>query len=217
MNRIVQTKDHSYTLYSDVFNEHYHSVNGALTESTHIFIQNGLHAANKQKINILEIGFGTGLNAVLTHLETTQQHLNVTYHGIDLYPPALPILENYYNRYEEPVRSAGIAISKLPWGKLHACSNLFTLKKTQADFTKFDFKASYDLVYFDAFSPETHPEAWTYTMFKKISSHLSPKGILVTFSSKGMVKRNLQDAGFSINILPGPPGKRHITQAMKNS
>ncbi len=128
MKRLVKTKDHSYTLYSDVFNEHYHSVNGALTESNHIFIQNGLHAVNKPSINILEIGFGTGLNAVLTHLETTRQHLNVTYHGIDLYPPEKATLDAFYSGFEEPLRSAGNAISKIPWGKSHDCSNLFTLK-----------------------------------------------------------------------------------------
>ncbi|MGC9330303.1 MAG: tRNA (5-methylaminomethyl-2-thiouridine)(34)-methyltransferase MnmD [Bacteroidales bacterium] len=217
MKRLVKTKDHSYTLYSDVLNEHYHSVNGAMTESSHIFIKNGLYAVNKQNITILEIGFGTGLNAVLTHLETTRQHINVTYYGIDLYPPDQATLHAFYSGFEEPHRSAGIAISKIPWGKLHACSNLFTLKKTQADFTKIGLKTSYDLVYFDAFSPEAHPQAWTYTMFKKIHSLLSPHGVLVTFSSKGVVKRNLKDAGFSINILPVPPGKRHIIQAIKNN
>jgi tRNA U34 5-methylaminomethyl-2-thiouridine-forming methyltransferase MnmC len=216
MNRLVKTNDQSFTLYNDVFNEHYHSVNGALTESSHIFIKHGLHAVIRTEINLLEIGLGTGLNAVLTHLETSRKHFKVTYHGIELYPPEKSLLKSYYSCYEEPLRSAGMAISEIPWGNVHKCGDHFTLKKIQADFTKMHLKTMYNLVYFDAFSPEVHPKAWTTDVFQRISSHMSSGGILVTFSAKGMVKRSLKEAGFTINILPGPPGKRHIIQAKKN-
>ncbi|MFO7791090.1 MAG: tRNA (5-methylaminomethyl-2-thiouridine)(34)-methyltransferase MnmD [Bacteroidota bacterium] len=213
MNRIVQTKDNSCTLYSDTFKEHYHSTNGALTESSHIFIKNGLYAVNKQKINILEIGFGTGLNAVLTHLEANRRGINVMYHGIDLYPPEKAELKAYYESFDEPVCSAGVAMMQNPWNQTHNCGDHFSLKKIKADFTGFDFTAKYDIIYFDAFSPEVQPEAWDYKMFAKMYQHMKPSGILVTFSVKGKVKNALRKTGFEIEILPGPPGKRHILRA----
>lgn len=210
---IQQTSDGSHTLYVPELNEHYHSTNGAVAESQHVYIDAGLTFAtqNKSDISVLEIGFGTGLNAFLTALQTTT---NVNYHALELYP--LP--DNIYNQLNYPTKE-----NKELFEKIHSCnwntaieiSPNFTLHKTNASVLNYVFSKKYDLVYFDAFAPEKQPEMWDKIVFENIYQAMQIGGILVTYCAKGEFRRTLQDIGFSVEKLPGPLGKRHITRATK--
>jgi len=211
----IKTEDNSWTLKSEKFKEHYHSYHGAITESSHVFIRNGLLAVQKSNVRLLEIGFGTGLNAVLSHLEANNRGMHIDYYGIELYPPSDELLRDYYSRFEEPIRTAGLAMTDKSWNETLNCGENFTLCKAQQDFQRYLPEGPFDLVYFDAFSPDAHPEAWTKTMFSRLAGHMNKNALLVTYSSRGSVKENLRGTGFSVKRYSGPPGKRHIIRAEK--
>jgi tRNA U34 5-methylaminomethyl-2-thiouridine-forming methyltransferase MnmC len=211
----VQTEDNSWTLKSDKFNECYHSYHGAVTESSHVFIKNGLLATSKKSIRLLEVGFGTGLNAVLSHLEADRRNMHIDYYGIELYPPPTGLLQDYYSRFEEPIHTAGLAMTDKSWNETLNCGENFTLLKIQQDFQNYLPQGPFDLVYFDAFSPDVHPEAWTKTMFSRLAERMNKNALLATYSSRGSVKENLRGAGFFVKRYAGPPGKRHIIRAEK--
>ncbi|MGM0624976.1 MAG: tRNA (5-methylaminomethyl-2-thiouridine)(34)-methyltransferase MnmD [Bacteroidota bacterium] len=215
MAQVVKTGDGSYTLKNSKFGEYYHSVNGAISESSLVFIKNGLLFADKNNCRILEYGFGTGLNAVLSHLEANRRNLKVHYTGVELFPLGAEETESFYTNFEEPVRSAGIAMNQKIWNLENTCGDNFTLLKLKADFTKTQLSGNYDVVFFDAFSPESHPEAWKPEVFQHLYEHTAPHGILVTYSAQGKVKQALRNAGYQVSRLPGPPGKRHILRAIK--
>lgn len=218
MLEIKKTLDGSSTLYNSNLNEHYHSTFGAYTESMHVFIKNGFQFITKNKIHVLEIGFGTGLNAILTCEAAILKNTLVNYTALELYPLDLKLISNLnYTGVINPTL-------KDPFDKMHECAwnqNVmihtdFYLQKINADLNKYRFTDFYDLVYFDAFGPDIQPEMWSSGNFKKIYDSLNPNGILVTYSSKGTVKQNLRDAGFKVIRLAGPPGKRHMLRAEKN-
>jgi tRNA U34 5-methylaminomethyl-2-thiouridine-forming methyltransferase MnmC len=215
------TGDGSHTLYIPSLNEHYHSVFGAIQESKHIFIYAGLKAlpSDLPVIEILEIGFGTGLNALLTFLEARDSDLTVRYSSVEKWPLTLGMssLLNFPDQIDTPA-------SKDVFGQLHAAtwdewveiSDYFSLRKILADLIDYQpGKDAFNLIYFDAFGPDVQAEMWTEDVFAKMFSALKPGGILVTYSTKGTVKRNLKGAGFTIEKLPGPPGKREILRAVK--
>lgn len=215
MKRIVETTaDGSATLFVPELNEHYHSVKGARTESQHIFIEMGLNASEAPAPRILEIGFGTGLNALLTLEAAEASARQVHYTGIELYP--LPW---------ETVEALGYSTHPLfgvlhtvPWEEDAIIGPRFTLRKVQADVNHWDAAASapWDVVYFDAFAPEKQPEMWSQELFDRLYVSMNPKGILTTYCAKGVVRRMLQTAGFTVERLPGPPGgKREILRARK--
>ncbi|WP_455586114.1 tRNA (5-methylaminomethyl-2-thiouridine)(34)-methyltransferase MnmD [Bacteroides sp.] len=213
MKRIIeQTADGSSTLFVPELNEHYHSVKGARTESQHIFIDMGLNASEAIEPRILEIGFGTGLNALLT-LEAAEATLRkVHYTGIELYPLPWAMIEplNYSNH---PLFKT---LHTIPWEEDAIITPRFTLKKIQADFTTFITENLFDIIYFDAFAPEKQPEMWSQELFDRLYVIMNPKGILTTYCAKGVVRRMLQTAGFTVERLPGPPGgKREILRARK--
>ncbi len=218
---IRTTSDGSHTLYVPELNEHFHSVFGAVTESLHIFIHTGLRCLpeHTQPARILEVGFGTGLNALLTCLYAEENHSGISYSTVEKYPlPEKMALQLNYagflnsrqaeNRYRK--------IIKAPWDEWVTVSRHFNLMKIDSDL--FDCKSEpgvYDLVYFDAFGPDVQPELWSSGVFMMLHEWMKPGGILVTYSTKGAVKRNLKAAGFAIEKLPGPPGKREILRASK--
>jgi tRNA U34 5-methylaminomethyl-2-thiouridine-forming methyltransferase MnmC len=211
------TSDGSHTIFVPELNEHYHSVYGAVQESSIIFIRNGYETCNADPINILEIGFGTGLNALLTAVQSVKETKSVNYTSIEKYPLDKEIIGslNHYNFAGEKGREIFDLIHSAPWNiRVDICDN-FTLKKVEDDFTKGTLSGKYDLIYFDAFGPDKQPEMWSRELFSAIAAVTNKNGILVTYSAKGEVKRNLQSCGFEVIMLPGPPGKREMMRAVK--
>ena len=217
MSEIVLTGDGSHTLYVKELDEHYHSTHGAITESRHVFIEAGYLFVKKQQINILEMGFGTGLNAFMTLMEANKTQARIQYTGIEKFPlstEAIRIL-NYPDLFPEQFRKAFYSIHEGPWNKTYSLSKNFTLTKIKADLCDHLIKGSANLVYYDAFAPDKQPELWSVEIFRKIHKALSPEGILTTYAVKGEVRRALVSAGFRVEKLPGPPGKREMLRARK--
>jgi len=214
---IKSTDDNSHTIHSTLFNENYHSRHGAIAESLHVFINSGLNYCQLKSIKIFEVGFGTGLNAFLTFLESVKRNLKIEYTTIELYPVDEILIKklNFGTILSEDHRQAFNLLHSMEWNKNKALLENFSLIKIKHDFNLFQFTDHYDLVYFDAFSPDTQPEMWSVENFTKIYHALNNKGILTTYSSKGLVKNNLRSAGFKVSRLPGPKGKRHILRAIK--
>jgi tRNA U34 5-methylaminomethyl-2-thiouridine-forming methyltransferase MnmC len=215
----VKTADGSDTLFVRELGEHYHSTFGAIQESMHVFIKNGLKIKENSPLTIFEVGFGTGLNAYLTYQDTLQSGQFIYYISIEKYP----IIRNVWEMLNYPkILSKGDshifrAMHLAPWNEKVRIAENFTLKKILGDMTSFDFDLQplFDLIYFDAFSPEKQPELWKKTIFEKLFSNTSPLGKLVTYSSKGSVRRALQESGYITERLTGPPGKREILRASK--
>jgi len=218
---IETTADGSHTLFVPHLNEHYHSTNGALQESELVFIENGLHHIPGciKEINVLEVGFGTGLNALLTVLESKKQKRKINYIAVEPEPVADDVLEklNYASvigsteavGYYKKIHEAG-------WIYPSFLSDYFIISKIKAMLQDISLRDDqFHLVYFDAFGPEVQPELWTEQVFAQLYRCMKPEGILVTYSCKGTVKRALKSAGFEIEKLPGPAGKREVLRAMK--
>jgi len=214
MLKKIITADQSPTLYLSELDEHFHSINGALQESLHIFINAGLKQIKKNNINILEIGFGTGLNAVLTYDEATLSKQKILYETIEKYPLPINIIEDLLAD-NFPEKNIAIQIHKAKWGKKVKISDNFHLKKVKTDLKNFIPNNYYNLIYFDAFAPDKQPDLWTEDIFVKLYNATKKNGILVTYSVKGTVKQALRNAGYFVKRLPGPAGKRHMLQAIK--
>jgi len=214
---IRNTADGSHTIYVPALKEHYHSVNGAVIEAKHIFIDAGFCFFNEKLIRILEIGFGTGLNAFLTCIEAINNNIETNYHSIEKYPLSLQMVSklNYVNNYKSSERNLFYKMHISKWDNTIDIDKNFLFKKINADFTKYNIKEKYDIIYFDAFSPDVQAEMWTLDNFVKLYDCLNTNGLLVTYSAKGIVKQNLRSAGFTVKRLPGPPGKHHILRAIK--
>ena len=211
---IILTEDGSHTLRVEEIDECYHSTHGAVQESMHIFINSGLRefsAESTNEIKVLEIGFGTGLNAYLTLLEAERLKLRICYTSLELYP--LVADEALRLNYPETLcgdRGMFDKIHHSSWNEDNDISPFFALNKIKADFTEYELQGLYDVIYFDAFSPEKQPEMWVEDCFKKIYEHSSDGAVLTTYCAKGVVRRAIQSAGFVVERLPGPPGKREI-------
>lgn len=219
MIQIEQTADGSQTLFVPELNEHYHSVKGALTESEHIFIRMGLKHSSVEAPHVLEIGFGTGLNAFLTLLTADTDQRNIHYTTLERYPVTPALIEQLtYPELICPERKDDFqALHQAAWNTDVQLTPYFTLHKVETDFTSYTFPATYDVIYFDAFAPEKQPEMWTQSLFDTLCQQLNPQGILTTYCAKGAVRRMLQAAGFTVERLPGPPGgKREILRATKH-
>ena len=220
MLQIEKTADGSNTLFVPELDEHYHSTKGALTESEHIFIQTGLRHCPLQEIHVLEIGFGTGLNAFLTLLEAEKTACDIHYTSIERYPLDETIVkELHYPELIAPAQAEMFhALHQAAWNLPQEVTPHFTLLKIEGDFTRFELREKYDVVYFDAFAPEKQPEMWNQKLFDNLHSIMNPGGILTTYCAKGAVRRMLQASGFRIERLPGPPGgKREILRATKET
>ncbi len=217
MQRILKTsEDGSSTVYSEQTGETYHSIHGAYTESMHVFINNGLSLVKSNKINVLEIGFGTGLNAWLSYIYAINKGLEISYDAYELYPLPFSLVNllTYKDIYPEKQEKFEL-IHSVPWETTAKIDHNFYLSKKCSDITVCTFNGIYDMVYFDAFSPDSQPEMWTGKVFEKIFQDMNHEGILTTYCVKGIVKRALKEVGFKIEVLPGPPGKRHMLRAWK--
>lgn len=216
--QLKKTKDGSHTFYVPNLNEHYHSTNGAITESKHIFIEAGLNVTTKNSPSVFELGFGTGLNAYLTLLESYRFE-TIYYETVEPFPFELSEIAeiNYPDllHVNEKNRKLFDQLHSAPWNNPIRLTEQFVIHKIPKDIQNYSSEKKFDLIYFDAFGPDKQPDLWTQEIFDKMYAILLPQGILTTYSAKGTVKRMLLRAGFSIEGLPGPPGKREITRAIK--
>lgn len=216
---IESTADGSHTLFVPSMNEHYHSVNGAKQESEHIFIKAAFEATAKDPVNILEIGFGTGLNTYLTLQAAHARNRKVYYTSLELYPlpPSITDKLNYGDGDLLEDQALFKKIHHLPWETQCKVSEHFLLTKICTDFTKMEWeiKRPYDIIYFDAFAPDKQPDMWNQIMFDYLYEHTASEGILTTYCAKGEVRRMMQQSGYLVERLPGPPGKREMLRARK--
>jgi tRNA U34 5-methylaminomethyl-2-thiouridine-forming methyltransferase MnmC len=211
------TGDGSHTLYVPALDEHYHSHFGALTESKHIFIEKGLASLTSQKVSILEVGFGTGLNALLTAMYAKGNQVTIHYVTLEKHPldPSLLLRLNYPAMTGPGGRELFEIIHNSPWEKPVKLTAWFTLEKRLMDLPSMSVEGLFDLVYFDAFGPGKQPEMWSREVMQKITAVTHPGTVFVTYSAKGELKRTLRSLGFEVVLLPGPPGKRVMTRAVK--
>lgn len=215
--RLKITEDGSHTVFVMGLDEPYHSTHGAIQESMHVFIKQGLLTMNLTSVRVLEVGFGTGLNTLLTLRESLSLNLDIFYHTVEKYP----LKENEYQllNYEKHVEHVPQGMLHLihscPWGEAVQISDRFSLYKEEADFRSMKLPPNINLVYFDAFSPDKQPELWTEDVIAPIAQVCAHGAILVTYSSKGNVRRTLAGSGFEIFKVPGPPGKREMVRAIK--
>lgn len=215
---IQSTADGSVTLYRPDIDEHYHSVKGAITESQHIFIDCGLLHHKSQAINLLEIGFGTGLNALLTAVSDKKI---VHYNTLELYPLPAEIIAatDYSDKIDSPdAQHIYQALHAAEWNEPAKITDRFTIHKIKCDLTDESLMLpnGIDIVYFDAFAPEKQQEMWSLEIFQRIYNAMNPNGILTTYCAKGIIRRRLQEVGFIVERLAGPPGgKREILRATK--
>lgn len=223
--QFVRTEDGSITLYVPALHEHYHSIHGAIQESVHIFIRAGIefylqsHSTDfpLSELTILEAGFGTGLNAYLSLLYAEEQKVRIQYYGIEKYP--LTVEETQQLNYKAQISAKKPDLFDqlhcCPWETENRIGSFFCLYKQQGDFREICFEPRFDLIFFDAFNPDIQPYLWTEEVFRNFYKVLKPEGVLVTYCVKGVVKRALRKVGFTVEKLPGPPGKREILRARK--
>ena len=216
---IIQTADGSTTIQIAEWNECYHSKHGAIQEAYHVFIKNGLSLFPNQTISILEIGFGTGLNAFITYLEAKKFNQNIEYFGVEAYPISANELKGM-NYVQELNANENINIFEKMhsdlWEEKHEIASNFKLTKRLQMFQDIDDISKFDLIYFDAFGYRVQPELWSTEIFRKMYDSLKPKGILVTYAARGIVKRSMIEVGFTVEKLAGPRGKREMLRATKS-
>lgn len=225
--KIITTADGSKTIHIEDWNEQYHSKHGAIREAKHVFIKHGLHhichaelvSASTKSISILEIGFGTGLNAFITCLEAEKLNLNINYVGVEAYPVSSVEIAalNYADLISKEKEIIFNILHEVSWEEKHSLSNYFSLTKRKQFFEDIKDIEQYNLIYFDAFGARVQPELWTEAIFKTMYNTLKPNGILVTYSAKGSVRRAMQSVGFTVERLEGPPGKREMLRGTKHS
>jgi tRNA U34 5-methylaminomethyl-2-thiouridine-forming methyltransferase MnmC len=219
--RIVKTADGSHTLKLVGLDEHYHSTFGAVQESMHVFIRNGLHSlqGNARSVNILEIGFGTGLNALLTHIESQKAQLQVFYHALEPFPlkrEEYKVLNYPALLNQQGLQEVFLKFHESEWNKDIEMAAGFVFRKEHKTLQEIDLKPCFfDLVYYDAFGPDTQPELWQQQLFEKVSEAMKPGALLTTYCAKGIVRRAMRASGLAVEKLPGPLGKREMTRAVK--
>ena len=216
---LILTADGSKTIYIPEMDENYHSTNGALQEAMHVFIQNGIRTLNPTaEITVFEMGFGTGLNALLTLVDAVNSTRKINYIGIEAYPVELELIKeiNYESLVNEQFTESFSSMHSLPWEQKHIIHPNFTFQKIHAKIQNYQtLNSSVDIIFFDAFGPKVQQEVWTIDVLKKMYDMLKPNGILVTYCAMGQMKRDLKSLGFKVEGLPGPPGKREMTRAVK--
>jgi tRNA U34 5-methylaminomethyl-2-thiouridine-forming methyltransferase MnmC len=215
--KIIVTEDGSHSLFNEALDETYHSRHGAVQESMHVFIKHGFrHLAetqNRKSISILEVGFGTGLNALLTLTEANEYDLSVAYTSLETYPLGQEVWRNLnypdsHNLFKE--------LHLADWQKWNEINSHFKLLKLENQLQDVELKPlQFDLIYFDAFAPNKQPEMWELAVLEKLEKTIKPGGIFVTYCAKGQLKRDLKSLGLMVESLLGPPGKREMVRALK--
>ncbi|KFF14924.1 tRNA (5-methylaminomethyl-2-thiouridine)(34)-methyltransferase MnmD [Flavobacterium hydatis] len=215
---VIQTLDGSTTIHLEEWDECYHSKHGAIQEARHVFIQNGFSLFEDKPISILEIGFGTGLNAFITFLESDEKKQSINYVGVEVYPVAANevLMMNYVAELgADSYKDVFKKMHESNWDEIIGLTDAFTLTKRKQFFQEIDDIETFDLIYFDAFGYRVQPELWSTEIFKRMYDALKPNGVLVTYAARGVVKRSMIEVGFSVEKLAGPPGKREMFRARK--
>jgi len=222
---IISTKDGSHTLYSPFFDEIYHSRHGAWAESEHVFIKQGIGSIleqdkNKKTLHILEIGWGTGLNTLLTYLFwKKQQELKIFYTALEPFPVGFEIIKklNYTESLDEKTKDFFQKIHQIEWNQEKEIEENFNFTKLPIKLEQFSGKKTCDIVYFDAFAPTKQSEMWETSNLKTLFDTLKNQGILVTYCAQGQFRRNIKAVGFEVFKKEGPPNKREMTYALKKT
>jgi tRNA U34 5-methylaminomethyl-2-thiouridine-forming methyltransferase MnmC len=215
---ILTTKDGSTTIHLPELDESYHSKHGAIQEAFHVFIKSGLSLFEGKPVSILEIGFGTGLNAFITYLEAKKTNQIINYVGVEAYPVLLDeaLQMNYVSELNSNQESAIFSkIHECSWNEKHSISSNFSLIKREQLFQDINDIEEFDLIYFDAFGFRVQPELWSLEIFQKMFTSLKSGGVLVTYACRSSIKNAMKDSGFVVEKLPGAPGKREMLRAIK--
>ncbi|MEM1319755.1 MAG: tRNA (5-methylaminomethyl-2-thiouridine)(34)-methyltransferase MnmD [Bacteroidota bacterium] len=214
------TDDGSHSIHSEQFGVSYHSRHGAIQETQHVFIERALlfKAQAQQQLQLLEIGFGTGLNALMSLMAAEQHQLQLHYTSIEAYP--IPVEQaktlNFCAQLQSPqFEDHFLQMHQCAWEQPHPLHPNFTFLKSQQHFEALRYQQTFDIIYFDAFAPNAQPELWERPMLQKMYDALRPGGVLTTYCAKGVVKRILKAIGFELESLPGPPGKREMTRVIR--
>ena len=215
---VITTSDGSSTLKVEDWGETYHSVHGAIQEALHVYIKNGFERLDIGDYRILEMGFGTGLNALLTFINAEQLGKKVVYHGVEGFPLSVSEVEglNYTSDGNMP-EFEGVfkSLHRLDWEKEIDITDFFRIKKTESQFEDLHLNQEYDLIYFDVFGYPYQPELWTEAIFERMYASLNKNGLLVTYACRGIIKHAMKQVGFEIEVCAGPPGKREMLLAWK--
>jgi len=223
--KIIETKDGSHSLLNETLNETYHSTHGAIQESLHIFIQNGIaffvNKNNGEDVTIFEVGFGTGLNALLALKFATENKIKINYHSIETFPIDATVVcqLNYPDLISFPDSKDWFQkIHSGAWGESAAINAFFSIKKTKQSIHEIKLPVeTFEIIFFDAFAPAKQPDMWEFPVLEKVTQALKPSGVLVTYCAKGQLKRDLKSLGLEVETLPGPPGKREMVRGLKHS
>jgi tRNA U34 5-methylaminomethyl-2-thiouridine-forming methyltransferase MnmC len=213
------TNDGSTSIHIEEWNESYHSKHGAIQEAYHVFIKNGLSLVQGKSVSILEIGFGTGLNALITLKEAINLHQTIDYVGVEAFPVSteMAMQMNYVSQLkEESLQLSFNKMHEISWETKHQITEFFSLTKEKKLFQEIDHENQFDLIYFDAFGFRVQPELWSTEIFQKMYSAMKIGGILVTYACRTTIKNAMKEAGFTVEKLPGAPGKREMLRAIKN-
>ena len=216
---IIKTLDGSTTIFLNDWDECYHSKHGAIQEAYHVFIKSGFKLFENQDVSILEIGFGTGLNAFITFLESYKTNQKIDYVGVEAYPVLFEeaIQMNYVSELNAADKNVFFEkMHQTSWEEKNIIDNDFSLTKRKQFFDDIADIEAFDLIYFDAFGYRVQPECWSTAVFQKMYDALKPNGVLVTYAARGVVKRSMIEVGFTVEKLPGAPGKREMFRARKN-
>ncbi|WP_339885763.1 tRNA (5-methylaminomethyl-2-thiouridine)(34)-methyltransferase MnmD [Polaribacter vadi] len=226
---IFITSDGSTSIHLPDWNEQYHSKHGAIQEAYHVFIKAGFEKfldtisqkkeSTQTNLSILEIGFGTGLNAFITFLEADKKNIKIDYVGVEAYPVAADEVKKLNYVAELKAENNQLVFNEMhttSWDEKHTISDDFNLTKRKQFFADINDDNTFDLIYFDAFGATNQPELWTEEIFQKMFTALKVGGILTTYAAKGSVRRAMQTVGFTVERLAGPPGKREMLRAIKN-
>ncbi|MEO2053493.1 MAG: tRNA (5-methylaminomethyl-2-thiouridine)(34)-methyltransferase MnmD [Allomuricauda sp.] len=216
--RIIVTGDGSKTIQIEDWDEQYHSKHGAVQEAYHVFIEHGLRLFADQRVHILEIGFGTGLNALITYMEAPKLNVTIDYVGVEAFPVSMEEVKSLDYGKQLDLKGSDAIFERLhssPWDERFDISDDFVLTKQKKDFRDIQDQNLFNLIYFDAFGARVQPELWTEEVFSIMHNALKSQGVLVTYAAKGSVRRAMQAVGFSVERLPGPPGKREMLRGIK--
>jgi tRNA U34 5-methylaminomethyl-2-thiouridine-forming methyltransferase MnmC len=215
---ILITHDGSTTIHLPDWDESYHSKHGAIQEAYHVFIKNGLSLFEGKSVSILEIGFGTGLNAFISYLEAEKANQNINYVGVEAYPVLLDeaLQMNYVSELNASEKATVFnKMHQNSWNEKQFISENFMLTKRQQFFQDIVDIDQFDLIYFDAFGFRVQPELWSFEIFQKMFTSLKSGGVLVTYACRSSIKRAMLDCGFLVEKLPGAPGKREMLRGIK--